>query len=400
MTGEFTEFTQAVAREQSRSHLGSGTYDTSALSRVAVLGGGPDACLLAALCLAEEADVTLFSAYGAELNQLRQSGGISLRGVGPVGSYQIDRQSAPSIKTTAELDSAIADAQVIFLTGPIHKQRTYAMVLATHLSDGQIVVLAPGRSLGALETAWHLRIGGCTADVTIVETQGLPYWYDVNGVQLTLSHVDTVYAATLPSGRNDVISSLQRFLPNIQAADSVLWSGFADGSALVEAPALLLNGPAMSHGGVKIPLGGQALPENNTFRTLIGTEQRAVIDKLAAERHSVASAFGLRNLPSAADWIQVHAGSERGDSSRPVPDQAQSQTLLRDGVIGSLAPLLSAARLTGIDVPVTQSMVTLASSILGADVAAAGRRLDTIGIVESDIDSARRAMDNIAMGQR
>ncbi|MDB4223228.1 NAD/NADP octopine/nopaline dehydrogenase family protein [Granulosicoccus sp.] len=400
MSGEFAKFTQVVARDCSRATAGNTLYDVTALSRVAVLGGGPDACLLAALCLAENADVTLFSAYGSELNQLKQSGGISLRGAGPVGSYQIDRQGAPSIKTTAELDSAIADAEVIFLTGPIHKQRTYAMVLASHLNDGQIVVLAPGRSLGAIETAWHLRIGGCTADITIVETQGLPYWYDVKGVQLTLSHVDKVYAATLPSGRLDVIPRLQRFLPNLQAADSVLWSGFADGSALVEVPALLLNGPAMSQGGVNIPLGGQALPENNTFRSLIGAEQRSVIEKLASERHAVASAFGLRNLPSCDDWVDVHAGAERGDHSRPIPDQTQSQTLLRDGVIGSLVPLLSAARLTGIDVPMSQSMVTLASSILGADVAAAGRRLDTIGIVESDIDSARKAMDNIAMGRR
>ena len=74
MSGEFAEFTQAVAREQSRSQAGNTLNDVTALSRVAVLGGGPDACLLAALCLAENADVTLFSAYGSELNQLKQSG--------------------------------------------------------------------------------------------------------------------------------------------------------------------------------------------------------------------------------------------------------------------------------------------------------------------------------------
>ena len=398
MSGEFTDFTRAIERGNTGTQSRGPAIE--ALTRVAVLGGGPDACLLSALCLAEGAEVTLFSAYGAELNQLRQSGGISLRGVGPVGSYQVDRQSSPSIKTTAELDGAIADAQVIFLTGPIHKQRTYAMVLATHLNDGQIVVLAPGRSLGALETAWHLRIGGCTADVTIVETQGLPYWYDVNGVQLNLTYCAEVAAATLPSGRGHVIEQLQRFLPNLKACDSVLWSGFADGSALVDIPALLLNGPSMSDGGKPIPMGAYPLPENNTFRALIGAEQMAVIDRLSSERRQVAQAFGLRNLPSSEEWVDVHAGAERGEYSRPVPNRDAAQTLLRDGVIGSLAPLLSAAKLTGIDVPVTQSMVTLASTILGADVAAAGRRLDTIGIVHTDIDSARRAMDNIAMGMR
>jgi len=62
-------------------------------------------------------------------------------------------------------------------------------------------------------------------------------------------------------------------------------------------------------------------------------------------------------------------------------------------------PLISAASLAGQEVPVTQSMVTLAATLLGADVAAAGRRLDTIGINAGDIDSARRAMDAIATGQ-
>jgi hypothetical protein len=72
--------------------------------------------------------------------------------------------------------------------------------------------------------------------------------------------------------------------------------------------------------------------------------------------------------------------------------------LLRDGVIGSLAPLISAADLAGVDVPMTRSMVTLASTVLGADVAAAGRRLETIGITANDLDDARKALDALAVG--
>jgi hypothetical protein len=48
----------------------------------------------------------------------------------------------------------------------------------------------------------------------------------------------------------------------------------------------------------------------------------------------------------------------------------------------------------------TQAMITLVSSVLGVDVAAAGRRLNTIGISAGDIDSARKAMDKIASGDR
>ena len=67
-------------------------------------------------------------------------------------------------------------------------------------------------------------------------------------------------------------------------------------------------------------------------------------------------------------------------------------------MIGSLVPLISAAEIAGLPVPVTSSMITLAGGVLEADVAAAGRRLDTIGIRSQDIEKVRQAMDAIATG--
>ena len=135
----------------------------------------------------------------------------------------------------------VKDAEVIFLTGPVHKQRTYAMVLADHLKDGQVLVVAPGRSLGAIETAWLLRIGGCAADITIVEVQGLPYWYNESGSILTLSNAAPMPAATLPSNRSDVLNALKVYFHNLGGYDSVLTSGFLDGSAMIEIPTLIMG---------------------------------------------------------------------------------------------------------------------------------------------------------------
>ena len=396
MTNAFSDFAETMSRSSTSRNL----PETPHYHRVAVLGGGEDARLIAALCLSEGADVTLFSAYGAELKSLRSSSGVTLRGAGPVGTYQVDRENVPSIKACAQLDEAVAEAEVIFLSGPVHKQRTYAMVLADHLSDGQVLVLAPGRSLGALETAWFLRIGGCTADITIVETQGLPYWIQAEGAVLNLAPVGDVAAATLPSHRSAVIEGLKRYLPNLKVYNSVLESGFADGSAIVEFPALLMSGPALGSGAIQIPMGGTPLPEHQNFASLIGEEQRGIITLLGEERRSVARAFGVRNLPECPAWLATHAGLLKGDARRAIPDQAQAKALLRDGVIGSLVPLISAAAIAGVPVPVTESMITLASGVLGADVAAAGRRLDTIGIRTQDIETARQAMDAIATGHR
>lgn len=392
MSNAFAEFADAASRPSGAPPPGSAPD----YSRIAVLGGGADARLIAALCLAEGCEVTLFSAYGAELEALRTGSGIALRGAGPVGSYQVDREAAPSVQLTAELDRAVQGAQVIFLTGPVHKQRTYAMVLADHLCDGQVLVMPQGRSLGALEAAWFLRIGGATADITLVECQGLPFWIDQKGAVLNLSQAGPVAAATLPSGRAPVLTGLSKLLPNLKPTDSVLSSGFADGSALVEFPTLLMSGPALGAGAAPIPMGGVPLPENQTFAALIGPEQRNIIDRLAEERRAVAQAFAVRGLPDTESWIATHAGALKGEGARPVPDADTAKALLRDGVIGSLVPLCSAARLAGIDVPVTGSMITLASAVLGADVAAAGRRLETIGITADDIDAARLVIDRIA----
>ena len=392
MPAGFEDFTREMARGAARDAPASRKFD-----RIAVLGGAPDARLLAALCLAEGADVTLFSAYGAELSLLSQSSGIGILGEGPVGTYQVDRDG-PSVRTTAELDAAVRDAQAIFLTGPIHKQRTYAMVLADHLSDGQALILAPGRSLGAVETAWMLRIGGCTADVTLVEAQGLPYWFQAEGALLTLSRAAPMAAATLPRGREDVLAALKPFLSNIQPAESVLATGFGDLSAAVEIPALVLGGAGLEPGGPHVPTGAVPLDANRTFASLIGSDQREIVHGLAEERRRVAAAYGVRNLPDAEDWIATFAGTERGPGARPVPDRRTARSLMRDGVLGSLVPLVSAAKLADLPAPLTESLIAMTGRILGADVAAAGRRLETIGISADDVDQARRIFDKIAAG--
>ncbi len=391
MSTGFSDFADAMARPTRPAATPARVFE-----RVAVLGGGPDARLLAAICLSEGAEVTLFSAYGAELTELRSGGGVALRGAGPVGSYQIDSDAAPSIRTTAELDAAVKGAELIFLTGPVHKQRTYAMVLADHLSDGQALVLTPGRTFGALEARWLLRIGGCAADITLVEAQALPYWFARSGATLNLSATAEAAAATLPAGRIDVLEGVRRFLPNIAPAVGTIHSGFADGSALVELPALLLGGPAISAGGPAIPMGGQPLSENNWFRNLIGAEQETVIADLAGERAAVARQFGVRDLPDAAEWLDIHAGAPSGEGARPVPTAAEARAMIRDGVIGSLAPLASAARIAGVAAPATEAMIVLASSVLKADLATAGRRLEAIGVDATTIDAARSQLSAIA----
>jgi opine dehydrogenase len=366
--------------------------------RLTVLGGGPEARMIAALGLAEGLEVTLFSAYAAELAALRSAGGVTLRGEGPIGTFAVDQGRGPSIRTTAALDEATGGAEVIVLTGPVQKQRTYAMVLADHLSDGQVLVLPEARSLGAVEVAWLLRAGGCRADVTIVDMAGMPFWLRQDKGQLVLSACPPRSAATLPSGREAVIAALSSVFPGLEPMQSSVQSGFADASAVVEIPALLIGGPAAPDGAPGIPEGAVPLAENVTFAHLLGPAQRALTARLWAERQAVALAFGVRGLHDLDSAITGVAGAPRGAGARPVPDRDAAQALVQAGVVASLLPLVSAADLAGTEVPVTRATITLAMAALGRDLRGIGRSLGTIGITATTVAEARRQFDAIIAG--
>lgn len=396
---EFDDFLQAVTEQPAQQPSNAKPFE-----QVTVLGGGNDARLLAALCLSNGASVQLFSAYASELDAMRS--GIALNGNGPVGRYHVSQEAGDNsqqhsnsnraIVTTGSLDNCLVGAEVIFLTGPIHKQRTYAMVLADHLRDGQVLVVPNARTFGALEVSWLLKAGGCTADIVIAEMQGLPCFYQTDGTALDLQPAATAMACIPATETARVATALSPLLPNISTCNSVLHSSFADCSALVELPALLLGGPALSAGGPSIPMGAVPLPENESFLNLLGDQQLALAAQLFDERNAVARRFGVRDIPSFDTSLQIAAGNAKGDGRRFIPAQNEGIALIRDAVTGSLAPLHDAARVAGISAPATRSMLTLASSILGADLTASGRRLLSLGITSDDTDTVHTQLSSMA----
>ena len=370
----------------------------AAFERVTLLGAGPEGRLLACLFLAEGAEVVLYSPYASELESIRRAGGITLRGAGPVGTFQIDRDSGPSIRLSSEIDTAIAGASLIVVAGPVLRQRASAFALIPFLEDGQVLAIVPGRTFGALEIAWMIRSGGCAREIALIETQGLPYWIAEKGSALHLSRARPAPASVLPASRSDALKGLMRFLPELVPVQNVSMSSFADGSALADLPALLIGGPAAPSGSLRLPAGAEPLPERNNFRALLGSRHVAIASAMAAERRRVAARWGVRDLPGVDAWLNACAGDAAGDYSRPIPVEEDADNLVRCAVSGSLMPLMSAARIAGVKTPVTQSVAALAEAALGGGLAAAGRRLESLGMDVCDIDDARRALDAIAEG--
>lgn len=137
-----------------------------------------------------------------------------------------------------------------------------------------------------------------------------------------------------------------------------------------------------------------------TFRGLIGPAHRRLISEMAAERRAVAKAFGVRDLPDDGAWVDRIAGAEDGDGVRAVPSPDAAAALIRNGVLGSLEPLMSAAEAAGVSAPVTRSVIAVAEVAMGTDLSA--RTLDRIGLGGRDANQVRALLmkDPLHLGQR
>ena len=364
------------------------------LNRVAVLGGGIEGQALAAWFLAEGAtSVTLFSVYREDLDQLTR--GVTVRGAGPVGTYQTDGDG-PSITVTSVLEDAVASADLVVVTGTVLKQRTYGLVLADRLRDGQVLLVAPGRTFGALETSWWLRVGGARAQVTVVELSDLPFSVERRGAALHFRAGINPVMATLPSFRTGVTDALARYFPSAVAGPTVMHSSFGDYSGAVEAVLLAVAGPALDDGPQPPP--GAVPVTERAFADTVRPGQVDLIATLVAERGAVAERWGVRDLPPAGAAITAAVGDNSNDGSRTIPTVDEARSRLRCAVLGSLVPLVSAAEVASVDVPATQALIDLATALLGGDLESTGRRLDRIGLAAESMGAVRRAVDDFGIG--
>ncbi|MEM7377049.1 MAG: hypothetical protein AAF460_06015 [Pseudomonadota bacterium] len=394
----FQQFADAMANADR-----STAVSTPPVGRVAVLGGAADGALVAALAVAAGHETVLFTAYGRERDALR--GGVTLRGEGPIGTVATNPTRGPGIATTGDLDTALTSADVIVLTGPLHKQRTYAMVLADHLVDGQLVVLPNAGTFGGLEVRALLQSGGCAADVGVFELSNLPWWVERDGGALVLSAAESPLCATLDGDGRTHTAQLTPLFGAMTACVNHSHLAFGDTSAAIELPALLLGGPASQAGGPSVPEGAVARPEHRNFHSLLGSSQRALAQALLDERIAVAARFGVRDLPdldaAVAQWAgAAQTGAMPSNGRRAVPTPEAALARVRDLIQASLQPLVDAASAVGVAVPNSVATVQLASTVYGDNLARHARSLDRLGVDGADADTARRQFDALIRESR
>ena len=291
---------------------------------------------------------------------------------------------APIAYSGHDIETALAEAELVVLVGPAYSTEHQARVVAPHLVPGQAVLVCPGSCAGAFT---FKRTAGLALDdeaITVGETSTLPYAVRIVAPgRINIFHKldGGVFVAGLPrSGTARLLSMIQDVYPGTEAADSVFQTTLQNGNPVIHPAVTLLNA------GLIERTAGAFLFYEEGVTEAVGR----AIEAVDRERLAIADALGLRVLSEpdigVLQGYMREANYSTGYSTAPgfLGIGAQSQLdnrYLTEDVGYSLVFLTDLARRVGVQTPTMEALITMASVVLAQDFRAEGARtLATLGL--------------------
>ncbi|MDI7277716.1 MAG: NAD/NADP octopine/nopaline dehydrogenase family protein, partial [Anaerolineae bacterium] len=261
-------------------------------TRYTVVGAGHGGKAMAAHLALMGFQVTLYNRTAENVSAIASRGGIELE------SYEGGPRGFGFLKlVTSDMAEALAEAEVVMVVVPSTAHADIARAAAEHLRDGQIVVLHPGRTGGAMQFVKVLGDCGCQADVTVAEAETLIYASRSDGpAQARIFAIkEAVPLAALPATRTArALGALESAYPQFIDGISVLHTGLNNMGAIFHPALTLLNAGRIesTHGEFQFYLDG------------VTPSVARVLEALDRERVTVAAALGIRARP-ALEWLKM-----------------------------------------------------------------------------------------------
>ena len=358
--------------------------------KIAVLGGGHGGFASAVDLTLRGHSVSLFSFSRERVDMLNRSGGfLEYEGVWGEGRCRPDR-------ITADMGDAMKDAELVILNVPGTGHEKYLAELKKHLSPNTVVYMNPGHSGGALRAARILGRG------RIAEANTLSYIARKTAEdRVRVSSADkAVSVGVFPAADTEpVLEIIRRVYPRIVTARDVLETSLSNINAVFHPPGVILNAGWIEH------TGGDFRFYYDGITPAIGR----VIRKVDDERLAVAAAYGL-DLPNFCTMFYT-AGSttaEAAEANDPYMACQQSYAnqfilsppsldhrYMHEDICSGLLPIAELGRLSGVPVPLTDSLVCAAEALMGRDYRAEGVNLEKMGLTDMTV---RQVLDYVWKG--
>ena len=355
----------------------------------AVLGAGHGGMAMAGHLGIMGFRVNLFNRTPARLEPIKRRGAIEV--IAHDGE-EIPRGIGPLALATSDIEEAINGVDVVMVVVPATGHAWLAEQMAPHLTDGQMVVLNPGRTGGALEVHHIFREKGMKADVVVAEAQTLLYASRaVNPAQVQIFRVkNSVPVAAIPAHRTPhVIKALSRAFSQFIPGDNVIKTGMDNIGAVFHPAVTVLNSARIE----------STRGEFEYYVDGITPAVAQVLEAIDKERVAVGASLGF-NCMTAREWLYVAydaVGQTLQDAIRAnrgyyginAPPHLHHRYLTED-VPMSLIPIASIGELVGSPCPTIRTIIHLANLMHGCDYWETGRTVERLGLAGLELPAIRR----------
>ncbi|MBN2073130.1 MAG: NAD/NADP octopine/nopaline dehydrogenase family protein, partial [Actinobacteria bacterium] len=298
--------------------------------KFAVIGAGHGGKALAAHLAIKGFDVNLYNRTLFRIQPIIKMKGIELEGeIRGFGRLDV---------ISDDMEKVIKDVDIVMVVVPADAHRTIAERCAPFLKDGQIVVLNPGRTCGALEFLKVLRENGNHTNVIVSEAQ--TFIYASRGMGPATAKIfrikQAIPVAAIPSsGTGEVLGKLNQAFPEFIAASDVIETSFNNMGAVFHPSITILNASR-----IESTLG------NFQFYIEGVTQSVArILESVDEERVKVAGSLKCENIYSAIDWLSM--------AYNVVEDSLFDAIHSNPGYVGIMAPRTTNVRYITEDVPMS-----------------------------------------------
>jgi opine dehydrogenase len=333
-------------------------------------------------------EVTLYNRTPDRIAIIEARGGIMLESQEPEGPRGFGKLT----RVTSNMKEALDHGDVIMVATPSFAHGPIARAAAPFIRDGQVFILHPGRTLGALEFRKTLDEVNCCAEIVVAEAQTFIYASRSDGpAQARIFRIkEAVPLAALPAtDTQKALEAIAPVYPQFIDGVSVLHTGLNNIGAIFHPTISMLNA-----GWVEATQG-----EFQFYLDAVTPTVGRIMEVLDRERVTVASAVGVR-AQTAKEWINL-AYNAQGDTLQEAihnqpgyrginaPPTLQHRYITED-VPMSLVPIASLGQRYGVSVRGIDSIIRLTCIAHSTDYWRRGRTLESLGIEHLSVSELER----------
>lgn len=318
-------------------------------------------------------DVTLYDIFEQTVETINEQGGIhledALTGFGKVSC------------ATTDMEKAVNDADVIFVTVPATAHVNVAKACAPYLKDGQIVILNPAATFGSLAFLKTLDDKGCTANVVLGETNTLLYGCRIikPGTTQVFGLKNRILTAVLPATETErVVGLLQTAFPQFEPCESILVTSFDNTNPILHPATTIFN-------AAKIESDDEWFFYVDGFTPSVGR----YVELMDEERMAIGREFGL-DLLSCREQMEVEYNVfedtlANAVSKNPVYQDIKGQKTLdtrylTEDIPMGLVPFIELGKMVGLPTTHMETAAAMGQLLLGRDMMEHARTLESLGL--------------------